>query len=176
MKPENLESLLLDRALGQLAPEVADLLDEHLRQNPAAAARAATLGATLDLARRAVAVPASAPTTPAPLPWTRIQRMERWQRISRETLKLAACVALGLAAGWALRPASPEKGALIASAQVLPLPPPVPEKNAAALFWSTARLQAAAAAASAGARPDTLPPPIPRWPLPVKNPDAANNP
>lgn len=36
MKPEQLESLLMDRALGELEPEVAALLDEYLREHPEA--------------------------------------------------------------------------------------------------------------------------------------------
>ncbi len=36
MKPEQLESLLMDRALGELDPEVAALLDEYLREHPEA--------------------------------------------------------------------------------------------------------------------------------------------
>ena len=41
MKTETLETLLIDRALGALSPEVAELLESHLIQNPDAVRHAA---------------------------------------------------------------------------------------------------------------------------------------
>jgi hypothetical protein len=102
MKPENLELLLLDRALGQLPPETAELLEEHLRGNPSAATRASALAVTVSRARTAVcsgAVAADAPLSG----WARARRTARWRAWTAQGWKLAACVALGLMLGWSLR-------------------------------------------------------------------------
>jgi anti-sigma factor RsiW len=106
MKPELLETLLLDRALGELSPAVAALLDAHLAHDPAAARHAAELANTLQLARAAVAVPSEAPRRP--LDVDRLRRAHHAVRATtrrREILRLAACLALGLVGGWLLRPA-----------------------------------------------------------------------
>lgn len=106
MKPELLETLLLDRALGELPPAVAALLDAHLAHDPAAARRAAEFDATLQLARAAVAVPRETPRQPLD-----VERLRRAQRAARtaarrtEIFRLAACLALGLAGGWLFRAA-----------------------------------------------------------------------
>ena len=54
MKTEALENLLIDRALGQLSPEVEALLSEHLATNPAAEQSAAELGEIVALATTAM--------------------------------------------------------------------------------------------------------------------------
>ena len=64
LPPETLESLLLDRALHHLSPEVTALLDAHLAQDPAAAAEAQALAETIALAKSALAPS----TAPRPLP------------------------------------------------------------------------------------------------------------
>jgi anti-sigma factor RsiW len=98
MKPETLEARLIDRALGELTPEAAELVEEYLALHPEAARRGAETSALLDGARRAVAVPSELPArTPAP----RQSRRVGWRRtFVPDLLKLAACVAVGLAAGW----------------------------------------------------------------------------
>jgi len=101
MKPESLDTLLLDRALGELPPAVMELLEEHLTQNPDAVQQADTLTATLQLARQAVALPSE--TAPGPLAIGRLrhaQHVWRWRGRMRATLQLAACVGLGLTLGW----------------------------------------------------------------------------
>jgi hypothetical protein len=130
MNPENLETLLLDRALGELPPAVTELLDEYLTRNSDAARQADTLTATLQLARQAVAMPRETPPRPLALATLRqAQRTWRWRRLAWEALRLAACAVLGLALGWyghASRPASalaqtsrPEPAAAPARALVL---------------------------------------------------------
>ncbi len=101
MKPENLETLLLDRALGELPPAVLELLEEHLARNPETAGQADTLTGTLQLARQAVALASE----PPPSPWAidrlrHAQQAWRWRGRRRTTLQLAACVGLGLTLGW----------------------------------------------------------------------------
>jgi anti-sigma factor RsiW len=105
MTSRQLETLLLDRALGALDPEVAALLDLHLAQDPEAAQRAADLAAALQLARAAVASPVE---TPRPLDQARLHRARSRDHARvrrREFLRLAACVAAGLGLGWVARPA-----------------------------------------------------------------------
>ena len=104
MKPEVLDALLIDRSLGEVSPEVAELLDAYLSQNPGAAARAGEFTATLALARSTTALSRK---TPRPIDSARLQRERDLVRIRArrtEALRLAACVALGLGVGWLLRP------------------------------------------------------------------------
>jgi hypothetical protein len=109
MKPENLETLLLDRALGELPPAVRELFDEYLTQNPDPARQADTLATTLQLARQAVAMPPETPQRPLAMDKLRqTQQTRRWRGLTREALRLAACAVLGLTIGWyahASRPA-----------------------------------------------------------------------
>ena len=135
MNLENLESLLLDRALGELPPAVAELLDEHLARDPSAAQQAAAFTATLQLARRAAAVPAAASLPP--LATTRLRQAERqmrWWSHLGELAKLAACVALGLVFGRAAWPESTPARPQVAVRTVTPASLPAPDTK----FWSLA--------------------------------------
>lgn len=104
MNLELLEPLLRDRALGELSPAVAALLDAHLASDPAAARRAAELADTIRVARTAAAIPLEPPRRPLDL-----ARLHGQSAIPRttgrrtEVLALAACLALGLAGGWLFR-------------------------------------------------------------------------
>lgn len=99
MNPVTLDALLMDRALGELAPETAELLDAYLAQHPAAAARANELDATIGQARRLVSV------TPVPLPAPgflgRASPRRWWRPETPAWMPLAACLALGALLGWA---------------------------------------------------------------------------
>ena len=89
MKSEALERLLTDRALGELSPDVEELLETHLQREPAARIEAAQIRETLRLARRALAAqPAVALPIPRP-PW----------RLPFRVLAMAACFVAGLALG-----------------------------------------------------------------------------
>jgi anti-sigma factor RsiW len=145
MKAETLETLLLDRALGELPPEVAELLDEHLAQNAAAAQQAETLAATLRLTRQAVAGPLEAPRRLPP--WEKLRRAQqrqRWRVRAWEATRLAACVALGLTLGWlGHAPRSAQTPMLaqtpvVAAPEVTTAPAETPVR-----FWSMARLSEA---------------------------------
>ena len=145
MKPELLETLLLDRALGELAPEVAALLDAHLAQHPDAAHRATELAATLSLAHTATATPAAAPHRP--LDVTRLRHTYRAQHSATrpfELLRLAACLALGLGLGWLARTPPPyvEIAAALPHHAPLAAPAPTPAAESPTGFWSVARLVA----------------------------------
>lgn len=161
MKTEHLEALLLDRALGQLAPDVADLLDDYLARNLPAASRAETLASTAQLARLAVIPPVVPTARLAPAAaWRRTVGGLRWEAARRETFKVAACLAVGLVIGRAAWKSAPVGVALAA--------PPVHVRTAsanptpaAAAFWIDARRLAEAKAAreTDSSRPATL-----QWP------------
>jgi hypothetical protein len=69
MNAEALESLVVDRELGELSPQTADLLEAYLRLSPEARTRAGAMAATVGVARvTAEKVPRM---RPVPLPgWT----------------------------------------------------------------------------------------------------------
>lgn len=143
MKPESLESLLIDRSLNELDPEVMELLDDYLAQNPDPAVQAAAVAATWEHARQATAVPR--------VPPRHALRIDRWQRAAlhsqvwrgpwAEIIRLAACLALGLAVGWTVHSArrtavSAQVPGVNASAER----PRVAAKPSAPEFWSVAYL------------------------------------
>ena len=68
MNPELLERLLIDRALGQLSPDVVALLSEHLGKNPQIAKLADELDETVMLATNATKRPMASATWPTPIP------------------------------------------------------------------------------------------------------------
>jgi anti-sigma factor RsiW len=129
MKSDVLERLLIDSAAGELSPDVKELLEAHLQQEPAARREAAEIGETLRLARLAlagqpaVALPASRPFSRVPL-WA-------WA--------MAACFVCGFSLGiFAVRGWS-----------ALPRTASVPGRETAAImtadesgFWSARRLRA----------------------------------
>ena len=89
MNHEALENLLIDRALGQLSPEVGALLAEHLATTPDAARAAAELGEVVALAT--AAWHRAKPRLALP---PRIVALPRWPR-TRRALALAASFAVG---------------------------------------------------------------------------------
>jgi hypothetical protein len=142
MKPETLEALLLDRAMGELSPEVAELLDAHLASTPDAARQAGGFAAVIQQARQAVAVA----EPPPPLAISRLQQAQvAWRRraIIWKTARLAACVILGLTLGWYVRSTRvpPVVAATPASSAVSAPVPPRGSKSTQD-FWSLARLEA----------------------------------
>ena len=142
MNPEQLESLLLDRELGELSPAVAALLESHLAQDPAAARHAAALNATLALARRAVASPIVPP--PRPLDVEQLRQAHRAaQSVARRTElhRLAACLALGLGLGWFARPVTTPAGPGVTDFQPAAFAATTPAEPRST-FWSVTRLTA----------------------------------
>lgn len=96
MDRETLESLMLDRALGGLSPEVAALLDAYLATSPEARAQAAAFEQVAAAAREALRS-----ENLVTLPAFPLQRMERARRIGRGLRlagyigSMAACVLIG---------------------------------------------------------------------------------
>ena len=80
---------MIDRAVGELPPDVAELLGAYLLQNPAARKEAAQIGETLRLARLALAGQPEV-RLPAPKPsW----HVPNW------AWRMAACFVCGLSIG-----------------------------------------------------------------------------
>jgi anti-sigma factor RsiW len=158
MKTEHLESLLLDRELGELSPAATALLEDYLATHPATTEGAAGLTATVHLARRALATPPAA-AAPRPLDLRALERAERAAQpilFRPELYRLAACLALGLGLGWFARQSPSPTGASTLPAQPtssLVATPAEPRSN----FWSVARLTASqrlpAAAGASSRRP-----------------------
>ena len=89
MKHEALENLLIDRALGQLSPEVEALLAEHLAASPDDARAAAELREVVALAT--AALHRTKPKLELP---PRIVALPRWPR-ARRALAMAASFVVG---------------------------------------------------------------------------------
>lgn len=109
MKPESLEGLLIDRALGELSPEVAELLNAYLSANPAAAEQAAAWTETWRSAVRATAFDVDARLQPLPKHKSRGRNFWNWRVRRTELLRLAACLIIGVTAGWGLFAARVER-------------------------------------------------------------------
>jgi anti-sigma factor RsiW len=129
MKNDVLERLLIDRAAGELSPDVEELLEAHLQQEPAARREAAEIEETLRLARLALAgQPAVA------LPGSRTS----W-RVPSWAWAMAACFVCGLSLGiFSARDRS-----------AAPRTASIPNRETAAIttadesgFWSARRLRA----------------------------------
>jgi hypothetical protein len=178
MKTETLEALLIDRALGALSPEVAELLENYLIQNPDAARQANSLLLTVQLARTAVATPSLLKNRLPPL--DRVRRalaVQRTRRFAWQIGKLAACVALGLTIGLASRFGGRQGGTPNAAAVSVRPAAGVAESPAVAGrngFWSLANFALdKAEQATAVAGPDSryrL-----HWDSPVKMPHLEGN-
>ncbi len=148
MNTESLEALLLDRALGQLSPEVELLLAEHLASRPEAARTAAELSETVALAASVLKQPAPRLALPpqafASLPSRRFQHV----------LALAASFVAGAVVSFlSLRGAAShqEKPLALAPATVVVPAPPLRRVESdpavrALPFWSRERAVALAAA------------------------------
>jgi anti-sigma factor RsiW len=134
MKSETLDALLIDRALGELAPETNELLEAYLAQTPAAAGQAEATVRTVAEARR-TAVPSGPTTAPrfdsVAAALRREERRTRLRRGARIALRVAAGVVLGFGLGWLwFAPApSPRRTALADHATA-------PRDDAANHFWS----------------------------------------
>lgn len=98
MKPETLKSLIVDRALGELPPDVGELLDAYLENHPNLAAQAEHTGKTTELARAAVQAPAPA-GAPSALPGWKTPDSVFNGASRRFWLPLAASLAVGFLAG-----------------------------------------------------------------------------
>jgi|GEM_PF-1033496 len=156
MKPETLESLLIDRAMNELQPEVAELLDVYLAQNPLAGAGVARIGDVIELAQQAAAIPDEALQSGfAVKPARRRSWMDWFQTPRIELVRLAVYVALGLALGLSVASVWREPATVFVSS---PKPIIVARARAgeadhsSAQFWSLAAVAAERQARSEAGR------------------------
>ena len=90
MKPDILERLLMDRALGRLDPDAEVLLADYLANDPAAATQARELQETVHLAAEVMRSPAPALEMPV-----QIHRLA-WHHRAEQVLALAASFVVGV--------------------------------------------------------------------------------
>ena len=151
MKGDVLERLLIDRAAGQLSPDVAELLEDHIQREPAARREAAEIDETLRLARLALVN-----TKVIPLP-----PRNRSLRVPMRAWAMAACFVCGLSLGIF----APRGGKVFPVAASGP-----PPRMTAALkpddsaFWSIRRIRTSAAGEKKSEK-------IVVWKSPVLKPD-----
>jgi anti-sigma factor RsiW len=145
MKTENLEALLIDRALGELPVATAELLDEYLVSNSEAARIAEQFLSTLSLAKDAI--PAQDAVALRAFPRALIEHENRTGKHRRQMfqlLKLAACLAVGLSLGW-FGKSRPDEVTVARVPVTAPLKQVVSTENKpshlSAGFWSVARLE-----------------------------------
>lgn len=158
MNSEMLETLLFDRAFGELTPEVAALLEDHVERTPDAARRAAEIHATMQLASASVTSPGSPSIRALDVDCLRAAETRmKWSTRRMQILPLAACLALGLGVGWlahsfqppAETPANhPAPALALATSQPAASP---------ARFWSLARLEREQTAITPRGRSDRHP-------------------
>ena len=89
MKPDVLERLLMDSALGRLDPDVEALLADHLAGDPAAATQARELQSVVRLATDAIRTPLPAIELPC-----QIHRLV-WRHRTEQVFALAASFVVG---------------------------------------------------------------------------------
>ena len=99
MKTETLRSLLVDRELGELAPDVAELLDAYLANMPEARAEADTMARTVHTARETVRRFPELVATPSTTNATsRVETIRFW--FTPSLAYAAALIAVGVTAAW----------------------------------------------------------------------------
>lgn len=147
MNKESLERLLIDRALGELSPEVDELLNEQLGANPEKARIATEFMETVTLARALIKRPAAMSAFRPPLRAT-----VRRRRVTR-VFAMAASFALGAAVTfWATRTATApvvRNVTFSKSAPATSRPTSAAAERAVRTlpFWSNQRIYALASAA-----------------------------
>ena len=93
--------LLTDRAMGELQPEVVELLDEYIAGNAKLAAGAREVDETLRLARDfAQSEIGAVRKSGRHFEWRTARRTARLQLFLPRTLGFAACLAAGILVGW----------------------------------------------------------------------------
>ena len=165
MKPDVMERLLIDRALGRLDPDVDALVADYLANDPASAAQARELHDVVDLATEAVRQPVLAVevrqglATPnafgAPHQFHRLV----WRHRAEQVLALAASFAIGAGiTAAAFRANLRHDDSTVSLAQSIQnAPSRLPRQNAllegrinSLPFWSNQRLYVLAQASAAG--------------------------
>ena len=150
MKPDVLERLLMDSALGRLDPDVETLLADHLAGDPAAATQARELQSVVRLATDAVRTPLPAIELPG-----QIHRLV-WRHRAEQVFALAASFVVGAGITALVFHANLRRENVVASRTPAPSSPVVAGTRTALVaskldslpFWSNQRVYLLAAAAS----------------------------
>ncbi|MGO9246961.1 MAG: hypothetical protein ACLPT4_00825 [Verrucomicrobiia bacterium] len=154
MKPDTMERLLLDRALGRLDPDVDTLLANYLVNDASATTQARKLQDVVDLACQAVRQPVLAVEPP-----NQIHRIV-WRHRAEQALALAASFVIGVGiTASALRASLRHEDSSVSlapSIQNASTPSPrrdtlVKNKIESLPFWSNQRLYLLASASAADA-------------------------
>lgn len=95
MNPETLEALVIDRELGELSPEAADLLEAYLRLSPAARGPAEAMAGTVRATRDAVRLSPDLAPVPHLNPATSVFRSPWFARAAAAIVVLGAGVGIG---------------------------------------------------------------------------------
>jgi hypothetical protein len=160
MKPEVMERLLMDSALGRLDPDVEALLTDHLAGDLAAATQARELQSVVRLATEAVRTP----TPVAELP-SQIHQLV-WRHRAEQALALAASFVVGIGVTALVFHANfRRENVAVLRPPAIQNPPTVGGTRTASVanrldslpFWSNQRVYLLAAAASkTGAGPKEI--------------------
>ena len=154
MKPDVIERLLLDRALGRLDPDVDALLADYLVKDASAATQAQELQEVVHLASEAVRQPALAVEPPNPI------RRLVWRHRAEQALALAASFVIGVGiTALALRAnLRREDGSVLLAPSIQNVSTPslrrdalVKSKIESLPFWSNQRLYLLASASTTDA-------------------------
>ena len=156
MNDEVLERLLIDHDAGELSPDVEELLENHLQQDPAARVKASELSETLQLARLALA---SESIVALPRRWS------AWNRTTWAWRVAACLICAGLIGLVAIRE---RQGSTRAANSV-----PAREVAAAPAgdesgFWSAYRLHASVSSSRPNVADRIL------WKSPVRKPELSS--
>lgn len=161
MNPKTLDALLLDRAAGALSPDVAQLLDAYIAQDPNAALRGLRYSATVSLIRAAMPPAARDSDLRVPaFPSARIKAARSRRRVLAilRPIAMAAVIAIAFVLGGKLAAPADRPGQV---------PLVLAEATSAGGFWA----YPAAPAATPNHRPArTLAPSSVRWSSPLRWP------
>ena len=149
MKPDVLERLLMDSALGRLDADVEVLLADYLASDPAAVAQARELQGVVRSATQVVRRPVPGIELPSP-----IHRLV-WRRRAEQVLALAASFVVGVGITLLVPRANVQRESSVAS-RTHPVPESVPRQRLVAMeslpFWSNQRLYLLASSRDANAK------------------------
>jgi anti-sigma factor RsiW len=145
MKPDILERLMMDNALGRLDPDVEVLLADHLANDPAAATQARELQETVQLATEVLKHPAPVIEMP-----TQINQLV-WRHRTERLLAIAASFVVGVGLTAALIRGTPhqENVAVAHPPTIAKIQPAFVKNQIDSLpFWSNQRIYLLASAAN----------------------------
>jgi len=145
MKPDILERLLIDRALGRLDPDAEVLLVDYLANDPAAATQARELQETVELATKVMRGPAPAVKMP-----TQIHQLV-WRHRTERVLALAASFIIGMGLTALLLHTNPhqENVAVLNPPTIAKIQPALVKNKIESLpFWSNQRMYLLASSAA----------------------------